>query len=75
MKGKILKNSILQDKEQLFLEILFFLFGFILSFAKICGLMSPFCLVVAMSLNKKVSVFIIQLNINNFLNQLKIIFK
>lgn len=57
MKEKVLKRSSLKDKEQLFLEILFFLFGFILSFAKIGGFMSPFCLVVAMSLNKKSSVF------------------
>ena len=57
MRDKILKYDKILQKEQLFFDILFFILGFILSFAKISGVMTSFCLSFAMSLKKRASVF------------------
>ncbi len=57
LRDKILKYDKILHKEQLFLDILFFVLGFILSFAKISGVMTSFCLSFAMSLKRRASFF------------------
>lgn len=57
MKDKILKNNRVQTKEQIFLDAFYFTFGFIISFAKISGMVVPFCLSFAMALKKRASIF------------------
>ena len=57
MKEKILKAKKAITKEQMFLDVCFFIFGFVISFAKIAGVISCFCLAFAMAFKKRNSVF------------------
>ena len=58
MKDKVLKNNNrIHSKEQVFLDAFYFTFGFIISFAKISGMVAPFCLSFSMALKKRASIF------------------
>lgn len=57
MKEKVLKCSKLDSKDGVLLDICFFCFGFVISFAKIAGFMSPFCLSLSMALRRRPSIF------------------
>lgn len=57
MKEKILKAKRAITKEQMFLDVCFFIFGFVISFAKIAGVISCFCLAFAMAFKKRNSIF------------------
>lgn len=57
MKEKILKYTGTENMEQIIEKICFFIIGFVMSFAKIAGIFSPFCIAFSMSLPKKLAIF------------------
>lgn len=57
MKEKILKYTGTESLAQIIEKICFFVIGFVMSFAKIAGMFSPFCISFSMSLPKKWSMF------------------
>ncbi len=57
MRDRVLKYCKTDGDYLTFKKVLFFACGFVLSFAKISGIMSPFCLSFAMALKKKYSIF------------------
>ena len=57
MKEKILKYTGTENVAQIIEKICFFVIGFVMSFAKIAGIFSPFCIAFSMSLQKKWSIF------------------
>lgn len=57
MREKILKYTGTENMAQVIEKICFFAIGFVMSFAKIAGIFSPFCIAFSMSLPKKWAVF------------------
>ena len=57
MKEKILKYTGTESMAQVIEKICFFIIGFVMSFAKIAGMFSPFCIAFSMSLPKKLAIF------------------
>ncbi len=57
MKYKLLKYDEIENKKEIFLNVLFFVFGFIVSLGKVGGFVAPFSIAFAMALRKKYSIF------------------